>query len=262
MWFRYRAYSDPDSLHLVDEDEKFIDEYELSFQGSLETGKSWFMQRLSILEDVLKEKWSHAFLTSSWGIGSGVMYRRNYVDNLFEEISYPIVPMAIMLSRKEPTSNLAGIFAGSVVMTRKLEDYPWHVDYKKPFFYEHLNLMIFRLLENVIEDYDADELFPRFQYSTSVTHPKDNALFAAQVSAQFNVIVNFKSLADAKCLQEKLFQLDSFSEIKNVLAYKEKLLRDFGVDPAILPMTLQQINEKIHEFASEARQNFFTHLAI
>jgi hypothetical protein len=74
--------------------------------------------------------------------------------------------------------------------------------------------------------------------------------------------VNFKSLADAKCLQEKLFQLDSFSEIKNVLAYKEKLLRDFGVDPAMLPMTLQQINEKIHEFASEARQKFFTHLAI
>lgn len=262
MWFRYRAYSDPDSLHLVDEDEKFIDEYELSFQGSLETGKSWFMHRLSILENVLEEKWSHAFLTSSWGIGSDVVYRRNYVDNLFEEISYPIVPMAILLSGKEPTSNWADIFTGSVVITDKLGSYPSHVDYKKPFFYEHLNLMVFRLLENVIEDYDADELFPSLQYSTSVTNPNDSALFTAQISGQCSVIVNFKSLADAKCLQEKLFQLDSFSEIKNVLAYKENLLRDFGVDPDMLPRALQQINEKIHEVASESRKKFFTHLAI
>jgi hypothetical protein len=122
--------------------------------------------------------------------------------------------------------------------------------------------MVFRLLENVIEDYAADELFPSLQYSTSVTNPNDSALFAAQISGQCSVIVNFQSLADAKCLQEKLFQLDSFSEIKNVLAYKENLLRDFGVDPDMLPRALQQINEKIHEVASESRKKFFTHLAI
>ncbi len=260
MRYTFRAFEDVLGTKIIEEDETVLDANEIIFQGRLENGYDWFSRKIELLEKDYGDRWKLATLMSINGIECDIVSRDNLYGGFSKKPPYTIIPLAILLSAREPTSNFSDIFSGHVVSTIELKEYPYHCDYKKPFSFDHLYFMIFRFLEMVVGSFSEYDDFDRVKYCSFITSPSSVDLFTAQTLGQFNVILNIQSVSDACTFNQKILQLSSLIKIKNQAAYQEKILQDLGSVTFKLPGVVSQLESQIDSLVSDIRNDYFVSL--